>query len=219
MEGLKKRVFVLAAFFAVAGGIFLTLPSRPESVVDEKWMKEHVPDEVEGMRYLQSGEDPDITYKMDKATYDMLKPFGIVARTYQDMGRQIDVVLVAGNDKENFHDPRVCFSAQGWSFDKTDEIRIETKTRGTIPATFAVMSNQTKEGAIAVYFYRGPKGFYPSTPNLGLAMLLGPLMGDFKTDAVFYRFMPMHPGATPEDVIKFVAAYMDAAGPVSDGYF
>ena len=218
MEGLKKRILILAGFFALAGGVFLALPSAPKSVVNEQWMKEHAPDEVGGMKYLKDGSDPEISYVMDQATYDMLKPFGIVARTYQDMGRQFDVVLVAGNDKENFHDPQVCFRAQGWTFHSTKEIQIPTSSRGIIPASIAVMENRGRK-AIAVYFYRGPKGFYPSTPNLGLAMLMGPLLGDFKTDAVFYRFMPMHEGANEQELLDFVSAYMDAAGKTSNGYF
>jgi hypothetical protein len=222
MEGLRKRVFVLAVFFAVAGGVFLSLPSRAASFVTEQWMKEHVPAKIGKLTFRPSADDPLISYPMDQSTYDMLKPFGIVARTYQDTGRQFDVVLVAGNDKENFHDPRVCFSAQGWTFDQSKEVEIKTKTRGTIPASLAVMENQGRR-TISVYFYRGPKGFYPSTPNLGMAMLMGPLMGDFKTDAVFYRFMSMHQvndqSAAEKEIIQFAADWMDAAGPISNGYF
>jgi hypothetical protein len=218
MEGLMKRVVALAGFFAVAGGVFLALPSRAESVVTEQWMKDHAPSQVADFDFHKSADDPQISYKADEATYDMLKPFGIVSRTYFNMGQQFDVVLIAGNDKENFHDPHVCFSAQGWTFKEDTIIDVPTKTRGTIKATLAVISNRGRD-SITVFFYRGPKGFYPSTPNLGMAMLLGPLMGDFKTDAVFYRFMPMYEGATKEEVIQFAGNYMDAAGKTSNNYF
>jgi hypothetical protein len=218
MERLNKRFLTLAGFFAVAGAIFLALPSKAESIVDEQWMKDHAPATVADYRFQTSADDPQISYRMDDSTYEMLNPFGIVARTYYNMGRQFDVVLIAGNDKENFHDPHVCFNAQGWTFLEDKVIQIPTKTRGTISATYARISQRGRD-SITVFFYRGPKGFYPSTPNLGMAMLLGPLMGDFKTDAVFYRFMPMYDGATPEDVIEFVGKYMDEAGKASDGYF
>lgn len=218
MEGLMKRVLTLAGFFAVAGTVFLALPSKAESVVDEQWMKDHAPEMVADYRFQRSADDEQVSYRMEESTYEMLNPFGIVARTYYNMGKQFDVVLIAGNDKENFHDPHVCFNAQGWTFLEDKVIEIPTKTRGKIKATFARISNRGRD-SIAVFYYRGPKGFYPSTPNLGMAMLLGPLMGDFKTDAVFYRFMPMYEGATEEEVVEFVGQYMEAAGKSSEGYF
>lgn len=218
MEGLMKRVVALSGFFAVAGAIFLALPSKAESHVNEQWMKEHAPPQVDDYRFQPSADDPLISYKADQASYDILKPFGIVSRKYNNMGRQFDVVLIAGNDKENFHDPHVCFSAQGWTFFEDRIVQVPTKTRGTIPASFAVIENKGKKSA-TLFFYRGPKGFYASTPNLGMAMLIGPLMGDFKTDAVFYRFMPEYPDATEAEIIEFAGKFMDAAGKTSENYF
>lgn len=223
MEGLMKRVVTLTGFFAVAAVVFLALPSRAESNVDEKWMKDHAPEtipstELGTFTYEKSAEDPQISYKADAQTYDMLKPFGIVSRKYGSGGRQYDVVLIAGNDKENFHDPHVCFRAQGWTFTKDTIVKVPTKTRGMITATLAQIENRGRS-TFALFFYRGPKAFYPSTPNLGTAMLLGPLMGDFKTDAVFYRFMPEYPDPTEKDLVKFASEFMDAAGKSSDNYF
>ncbi len=219
MEGLMKRVLVLSGFFAVAGAVFLALPNAAESHVDEQWMKEHAPEAVGSYQYEKSADDPLISYKADEATYEMLSPFGIVSRRYfNGEGKRFDMVLIAGNDKENFHDPHVCFRAQGWTFLEDRKIVVPTKSRGDIPATFAKIENKGVESA-ALFFYRGPKGFYPSTPNLGFAMLAGPLMGDFKTDAVFYRFMPQYSGATEKELIEFASEFMDAAGKSSDNYF
>jgi hypothetical protein len=224
MEGLMKRVITLAGFFAVAGAAFLALPSKAVSNVDEQWMKDHAPELVASkeqgtFQFQKSPDDPQVSYKADAATYDMLKPFGIVSRKYHNTGgRQFDVVLIAGNDKENFHDPHVCFRAQGWTFTKDAVVQVPTKTRGTIPATLAQIESRGRT-TFALFFYRGPKAFYPSTPNLGTAMLLGPLMGDFKTDAVFYRFMPEYDKPTEQDLIQFVGEFMDAAGKSSDKYF
>lgn len=218
MEGLRKRIVILAGIFALIGAVFLALPSKAESTVTETWMENHAPEMVDGYSYLQSPDNPKISYKSDEGTYKQLNPFGIVARKYRKGERQFDVVLIAGNDKENFHDPHVCFRAQGWTFDVDKEVKIPTKTRGDIPATLAQISSQGKK-SIALFFYRGPKGFYPSTPNLGAAMLLGPLFGNFQTDAVFYRFMPEYDGANVEDVIQFAGNFMDAAYKPSNGYF
>ncbi len=218
MEGLMKRVVTLSGFFAIAGAVFLALPSRAESHVTEQWMKEHAPEQVDDFRYEKSLDDPLITYKADDMTYEMLNPFGIVSRKYFNMGQRFDVVLIAGNDKENFHDPHVCFSAQGWTFREDRLVNVPTKTRGTIKATYAVIEQKGKKSA-TLFFYRGPKGFYPSTPNLGLAMLLGPLTGNFQTDAVFYRFMPEYANSDEKDLIKFAGDFMDAAGKTSDNYF
>ena len=63
-------------------------------------MKDKCPATVDGFRFLASADDPKVSYKMDKQTYDMLTPFGIVARTFRKDQRQFDVVLIAGNDKE-----------------------------------------------------------------------------------------------------------------------
>lgn len=220
MEGLMKRVVALSGFFAVAGAVFLALPNRAESPVDEQWMKEHAPEVVGDYRFERSVEDPLISYKADDQTYELLNPFGIVSRRYfNSEGKRFDMVLIAGNDKENFHDPHVCFRAQGWTFVEDRKVNVPTKTRGNIPATFALIENKGIRSA-TLFFYRGPKGFYPSTPNLGFAMLVGPLMGDFKTDAVFYRFMPLHQGPNAEeDLIKFAGEFMDEAGKSSDNYF
>lgn len=224
MEGLMKRVIALAGFFALAATAFLALPSKAESIVNEQWMKDHAPEMVESQaqgnfQYEKSIDDPQVTYKADAQTYDMLKPFGIVSRKYYSPGaRKFDVVLIAGNDKENFHDPHVCFRAQGWTFVTDQVVQVPTKTRGNIPATFAQIESRGQR-TYALFFYRGPKAFYPSTPNLGTAMLMGPLMGDFKTDAVFYRFMPEYPDATKEDLIQFAGEFMDAAGKSSENYF
>ena len=218
MEGLRKRLYVLAGLFAAIGIVFLALPSKAESVVTESWMENHGPEIVDGFEYVKSAENPKISYKSDKGTYEQLRPFGIVARKYRKGERMFDVVLIAGNDKENFHDPHVCFRAQGWTFDQDQVVNIPTKTRGNIPATLAQISSQGKK-TIALFFYRGPKGFYPSTPNLGAAMLLGPLTGNFQTDAVFYRFMPEFDGAQTQDVIDFAGKFMDTAYKPSNGYF
>jgi len=218
MERLVKRISIVAGVFVFAGAVFLALPSKPKSNVTEQWMKDNSPTTVDGFNFISSQEDPKISYKMDQATYDMLNPFGIVARNYRKDQRQFDVVLIAGNDKDNFHDPHICFNAQGWTFDKDTVVAIPTKTRGDVPATFAELSNQGRH-SMALFFYKGPKAFYPSTPNLGIAMVMGPLLGDFKTDAVFYRFMPGYDGATKEDLIAFAGKFLDAAKPVSGGYF
>jgi hypothetical protein len=218
MEGLKTRFFVLAGILCVVGGLFWAFREKAESHVTEEWMKDHTPTQIGNFRFQQGTEDPKVTYRADQSVYDTLMPFGIVCRKFNDIAQQFDVTIISGDNRGSFHDPHVCFQAQGWTFLNEATIEFDTKTRGKIPATLATIENKGNR-TIALYFYRGPKGFYPSTPNLSRAMVIGPLLGDFRSEAVFYRFMPEYEGATPDEVIAFAAKYMDEAGQMSNGFF
>jgi hypothetical protein len=167
---------------------------------------------------MPSVENPKQSYKMDQRTYDLLSPYGIVSRIYGLGDQSYDVVLIAGNDRENVHDPRICFAAQGWELKDLHTVTVTTKTRGTIPMTMLTIVGNGKKN-LAAFFYRGPKGFYASTPELGAALVFAPITGEFNTDAVFYRFMSMSNATTEDELKRFIAKYMDAAYPVSKGFF
>lgn len=218
MEKLNSRIRIFTIIMLVAGVAFYLLPKRSKSDMTEAKMETMAPAKVAGYTYMPSPENPKQSYKMDARTYRLLSPFGIVSRVYESGLERYDVVLIAGNDKENFHDPRICFRGQGWEIIDEDAIMIDT-ARGQIPASLVRIRKPDTSPTFAVFFYKGPKGFYRKTSDLGLAMILGPLTGKFETDAVFYRFMPMFPAATEEGMKKFIAEYMDAAGKSSNNYF
>jgi hypothetical protein len=156
---------------------------------------------------------------MDEMTYDELKPFGIVARVFEHDRKRFDVVLIASADRTSFHDPRVCFRGQGFLLEKEREEVVQTKTRGTIPVTFAEMKNPQGTQSIAAFFYRDQDGFYPNPQAMSMAWLKRAFFKLQSSEGVFYRFIPMHDGATVEELKRFIQLYMDEAPNVSGGYF
>jgi hypothetical protein len=221
MEGLTKRTFIFGGIVAALALAILFLPKRVTSGLTEAQMEDFAPMTVGNFQFSGSPQNPKQSYKMDEKTYRLLQPYGIVSRIYTDGNKSYDVILIAGHSKENFHDPRVCFTAQNWNITEDKEVTVETKERGTVPITIVKISQFSGGGksSMAAFFYRGPTGFYPNTPNLGRAMLMGPLTWHFNTDAVFYRVMPISDNVNEEDLKDFVAKYLDAAKPTSNGFF
>ena len=218
MEGLMKRFFGLAALFAVVAIAFIATKGDAAPTVSEEWMKDHTPMGLDGYSYIPGAEDPKVSYTNSKEIYDTLNPSGIVCRRFQDNENTYDATVIAGDNRGSFHDPHVCFRAQGWEFTNERSIDLKTKTRGTITATLATIY-RGEETRLALFFYKGPKGYYPLTQNLTTAMIVGPLLGDFRSDSVFYRFMPENSTASEESLVRFAVAYMDEAVQMSDEYF
>jgi hypothetical protein len=225
MEGLKKRavvavVVLLAAGFAVA----FTKRSVGEPKTEE-WMLEQLPMAFDKYTASGSSENPLYTYKMDEVTYGTLDPYGIVARVYthDETREEYDAVVIASRSKDSFHDPRVCFSAQGWAIANQWVEMVETETRGTVPVTLVLMDGPDDRNKIAAFLYKGPGGFYGSTQRLKVAMFLEQMKGGDDLDGAFYRFIPLN--LAPDDpdqttkLKRFVAAFVDAANQASDGYF
>lgn len=226
MEGLSKRAYVVAGLLA-AFAVFVYLTPKPGAVPGrtEEWMEKVAPARVANYGFISSPENPQCTYKTSKMVYDTLVPtVGILARVYEAQGKKYDVTLIASRDRGSFHDPRVCFTAQGYNITDEQSILIPTKTRGNIPATLAKMTSPNSGESVAVYFYRGAKGFYGGTTSLKIAMVWDQVKGLPSNDAVFYRFISMGDGSgtSPESVEslkRFIALYMDQANKDSKGYF
>ena len=159
------------------------------------------------------------TYKMEPSTYQELQPYGIVSRIYGNGKQAYDVVLVASNRKTSFHDPRVCFPAQGWQFETQKKVNIVTGSRGAIPVSIISMEGQDGSQQFAAFFYRGRRGFYASPQALSWAMFLDQFAGRSDSEGVFYRFMPKDPNTTEADMSKFIADFVDAANTSSGGFF
>lgn len=223
---ITKRVLVLGvALCAIGVGFaFAAKAQAPKEKVDEVWMAKRAPAEVDGFRFIASAENPLESYRMDQGTYDMLDPFGIVSRIYRKVDKSYDVVLIASDKRESFHSPNVCLPAQGWNMSNEHDEKITTKTRGTIPVTVAELDppNHTGKEYIA-FFYRVQDRFIArggaSIFILTLAMFEGPMKGNFDMNTVFYRFTSQHPGATKEELLKFVGDYLDTAYNTSNHYF
>ncbi len=224
MEGLKIRSFVVAGLMAVTAA-WAAVSSRPQIVKDnkdEKWMKQVAPVQFDSFRFephISNDAVDDLeSYHSSKMVYDTLQPtVGILARVYDSGTQRYDVTLIASRDRASFHDPRVCFTAQGYEIVDEQSINIPTKTRGIIPVTLAKMKSD-QGTSLAIFFYRGPAGFYGTTMSLKWSLWFDQLAGKAFTDAVFYRFVALGDG-DQDRLISFVGNYMDAAGKSSRNYF
>jgi hypothetical protein len=155
---------------------------------------------------------------MDADTYKELSPYGIVARMLSDGTRQFDVVLIASQQKGSFHDPRVCFTAQGWQLDDESTTMVPTGSRGPVPVSVADMKSDQGE-RWGAYFYRGPYGFAATANDLKAQMFRYSLLNAKNADGVFYRFIAEDSDATKDDLVKFISSYLDASARYGSGYF
>lgn len=220
MEGLKKRAYLFAVVMLVAGAInYFTWARHERPNKDEKWMEARAPEKIGDMSFIRSPENPAQSYKMNQITYDMLAPFGIVARQYTSNSRAYDVVLIASESRASFHDPRICFSGQGWTLVEQNTVEVETKTRGKVPVTITKMDSNTKRGQLAAFFYRGPSGFHATTISVKLDMFFQRLFNRPDIEGVFYRFIPQNEDCTVDELKSFIAEYLEAAKDSSQGYF
>jgi hypothetical protein len=220
MNALKGRTYGLAAFLALAGGAaFLFGGNASASRKDEKFMEARAPGIIPGYRMeLGPNGNTSCTYKMDEGTYKALHPFGIVARQFSNAVNTFDVVLISSDSHESFHDPKICFSAQGWTLGDEKEVDIDVPGRGKIPFTVVQMAGP-KSTSVAAYCYRGPRGFVPSSKRLQLDMFAEVLTGNKPMDSTFYRFMPASAGAGLPELEEFIKTYMATAPGESGGYY
>lgn len=220
MEGLKKRIIVLSVIIGLVGIGTTVIPRGSGRKIDERWMETKAPTSVGEFAFQASEENPGQSYRMDQRSYDLLKPFGIVCRVYSHGDKSYDVVLIASDKRESFHDPTVCFPGQGWTVKSIRVVDIDTKKHGKIPVTLSTMHSSTANvDNLVVYFYRTPTKFVPLTGDVTLAMFSGPLRGHFNTESVFYRFMPRSPDIGEKDLLGFVDDYLSAADLSSGGFF
>ncbi len=221
MEGLIKRAFVIAGVLIASGILINVTRPREYRQKTEDELIAMMPTKVNNMPFMvdHMGTDPRISYKMDPVSYNTLKPFGIVCRIYTDGVKKYDAVVIASRSRDSFHDPRVCFSAQGWTIERFQRAEIKTESRGVVPITLVGMSSSQEKNKLAAFFYRGPRGtFYGSTQGLKWGMFVEKFRGGDDIDGVFYRFIPRE-GVTEEEFLKFMANFLDAAKESSGGYF
>ena len=219
MERLTRYAYVLAALLAGTGAYALAQSNQSGGPkVTEKIMEERAPLDVPGYQLIPGPEGLAYTYKMDKRTYETLKPFGIVARNYTDGAKTYDAVLISSDSHESFHDPKICFSGQGYSFAHANEQVLDLPDGRKIPMTVVEMNGPTGP-TVAAYFYKGPSGFMSRPQRLQLDMFKEVLFGRKPTDSTFYRFMPSTPGVTLEQLKGFIKTYMVAAAQQSGGFF
>lgn len=216
---MKKRAYFLAGLLVLAGAASLVRTSQATGpTVTEKTMEEKAPVSVPGYQILPGPEGVAYSYKMPESTYDTLKPFGIVARTYTDGTKNFDAVLITSDSHESFHDPKICFSGQGWTFETSREEKLALPDGRTIPMTVVEMHGPVTD-TTAIYFYKGPNGFVSEPKRLQMDMFNEVLFGRKQTISTFYRFLPSTPGVPLEQLREFVKTYMVSAAEESGGFF
>lgn len=208
----------------MAMGAVIHLAPKPATVtMTEQQVIDLTPKKVMGVQYTRGSEEG-MSYRMGKSSYDLLKPFGIVPRVFEIGDDRFDAVVIASRSKDSFHDPRVCFSGQGWNIERFDPVVLETETRGKIPAMLIQTFSDQKRRQLAAFLYKGPGGFYGSTQSLKWAFLGEQLRMGNNLDGVFYRFIPTYADEKLSDeeqrarLLKFMAAFMDEANRSSNGY-
>ncbi len=219
MEKVTKRAYIAAGVLLLGGAFIFAAPSLSYGAKTEKWLEDNSPKAVGDWQMARTDpNNPAISYRMDERTYRMLEPFGIVAREYAKDRKAFDVVVIASNQRKSFHDPRLCFTAQGWSLrdDKADTV--ETKNHGKIPVSVVRVTGNNQPEKVAIFFYRGPSGFFSTTANLKWNMFWERFKGSPKADGIFYRFIPVSPNTSLEDLKAFVGEYLEASEKASNGY-
>jgi hypothetical protein len=214
-----QRAFVLATLLAIAGTVSMATANRgSKAKMTEEQMEQKAPISVPGYQLIPGPEGMAYSYRMPASTYETLKPFGIVARNYTDGAKTFDVVLITSDSHESFHDPTICFSGQGWTFnDKREEV-LDLPDGRRIPMTVVDMQGPTGR-SMACYFYRGPSGYVARPQKLQLDMFREVLFGRKPADSTFYRFMPAAGDVTLEQLKAFIKTYMVSAARESGGFF
>lgn len=219
MERLRLRAFAVAGLLLVAGVILHAMPRPDYGKKDEAFMEKAAPAVVGDFRFTPSQENPMCSYKVDENTYTVLNPFGAVGRIYSHEAESYDVLLISGNDKNSFHDNRICFQAQGYTIIGESQEIVSTE-RGDIPVTIVEVNHDVRGKIVAAMFYKGPRDkWYPTNYNLTWAMFMEQLrMGD-NLDSTFFRVIPLHSNPDKKLLLEFIKKYVVAAQKSSSGFF
>jgi Protein of unknown function (DUF3485) len=217
MERLGKRLGILCAIVLTTGAT-LTFAPRPKQVErTEADVAAMLPLKVK--RYnaeLATGQY--CTYKLDQSNYDILNPWGIVARVFSNGPDKFEVVAIASRRKESFHDPQTCLTAQGWTLSNQRVTSVQTQARGVVPVTLFDME-RPGEKLTAMYFLKVTQGYYAEIGKLKLDMFKYKVMNLGKDDeGAFIRIIPA--GRSDEAKMKqFAADWIDEAVKTSKDYY
>lgn len=212
-----SRLVILAGFFVVSGFAFNLAP-RPKQVErTEAEVAEMLPLKV-GKLNAQLAPGEYCSYKLDKSNYDVLQPWGIVARQFVGGTERYEVVVIASHKKESFHDPQVCLTAQSWTLSNQREDVIKTATRGDIPVTLFDME-QHGQKLTSMYFFKMTTGYKASIPTVKWDMFKYKVAHvGTEEEGAFIRIIP---GTTSsvENLKKFAADWVDEAVKTSNNYY
>ncbi|MCW5936387.1 MAG: hypothetical protein KIT11_03660 [Fimbriimonadaceae bacterium] len=211
------RVGVLVALFGTFGVVnnvnaFSTAGRPPES-----WLENMAPATFGDYELVPEVPGSKVSYKMDKLTYDELNPIGICAQKWKKGIESYDVVIIAGDQMESFHDQRWCFVAQGWTLDQEKVIKFPTKSHGDIPGYLVQIERPGIPKTWALFTFQGPNGFRATTPEASKDYFMHEITTGKRFTGFSYRFIPQWTGATAEQVLKFAGDFIDRANETSKG--
>ena len=213
---MKKTLWIMSGLLTSIGVAFNFAPRPAETSMTEDQVINMLPIKVGRFQpMMKDGEK--VSYKMDQSSYDILKPWGICARVFVNGNESYDVVAIASNSKESFHDPQICFSAQGWRLSNQREDVIRTKTRGDVPVTLVDMEQGGNE-KVAMYFFRLSKGYYGNMGKVKRDMLTHLFTKLSKDEGAFIRIIPTG-NLDLEKMKAFAANWVDEANESSKGYY
>lgn len=217
MERLRRNTIALGITLACIGAAIQFAPKAQATPGHtETWMETKLPKQVGKYSMVIGDSGAEQTYKMPQATYTELNPYGIVCRVFRSGADMVDVVIISSNRKESFHDPKVCFTAQGWTFGELKEEMIDTEL-GKIPATVASMTDKNGRKAQTVFFYKDADNYYAAPQSMTWNMLKRRVFFKPNSDGVFYRFIGLNEGMNKEKLNKFISDFLVESKRTSEG--
>ncbi len=217
MEGLGKRLGILCAVVLSTGLILNFAPRQKQVERTEAEIAAMLPLKVKRFN-AELAQGQYCSYKLDQSNYDVLHPWGIVARVFGDGPDKYEVVAIASRRKESFHDPQTCLTAQGWTLTNQRVSSITTKTRGMVPITLFDMEKGSEKHT-SMYFLKVTQGYYAEISKLKLDMFKYKVSHLGKDDeGAFIRIIPE--GSSNEEKMKqFAADWIDEAVVTSKNYY
>jgi hypothetical protein len=205
-----KQMYGLSAVFLGFFALCLARP-KPNITYTEQDMEKIYPESVGYFHMVRdpSNSNPHQSYRMDETSYRALVPYGIVSRLLNDGKQSFEVVIIAGDQPDTFHNPLVCFASQDFKVQDPQKIMLKTKSRGMVPCmlTEAIKGH---DGTYALYTYEGPSVMCPENSDLHRDMFYTQLRTGKPQSATFFRFLTKDQNATKDELEKFAANYLDA---------
>lgn len=221
---MKKIAIVLVVVLAAMAAASLRGTQKLERP-PESWLEEKMLTDVGDFTLWQPMSfDSKVSYKMDERSYEILKPIGIACQRMKDSrGRDLDVVVIAGDSMEAFHDQKVCFAAQGWTLqpdEKGNEVEagtMKTKAYGEIPVSWMRLTRDGQATRYAVYIFRDPNGFN-TYDGAKWGFMKAKIQHPFSPIKGFsYRFIGLTEDFTKEEVEAIAVEYLDRLAETTHG--
>ena len=213
---MKRRLLIVMSVMAGFGIVSAMRPTPQPIHRSEAWLQDATPREVDGYRAEPGPNGETQTYRMSEATYKLIDAFGIDSLVFTNGKHQLDVCVIASNNRESFHDPMRCFPGQDWTVLGRKTVPVNTTTRGPIP--FSLMTARSPQGAsaLAAFTYKGPSGFVATQDKSYMQWSIDLFMTGQAREGAFYRFVGDET-LTQEELLRFVSEFMDAINATSKG--